>query len=870
MKTTTSIERIRPRMFAKGVVAPFLALLALPMAVQAETWYLKATTTVSTPLSPSNWTNAQGTVATAINASDTLYAPQAIVLQFSTAVSHDGAFHAGAEDGSTMLTVQPRRTVTYCFNDFRWHSAHFDGAGGRYFYTITGNAIVDNPTATHKVSFRSSNGESGVAFNMNLAASSDITIDLGGSTSQNDSPFVLGGDNSAYLGNFTRTSTSQLILNSANALGSPSTACANALSVDAKNAVLSVMNGVTPNAARGIQINKSGFKICATNYVFANSAAAVYQDCSSFELPMPISGSYGFTKDGDGTVTLSGAYSAGDIVVANGTLHIAATASFPAGQNISVASGAHLVVHQSLSGFNISGAGTWERVLDPLVVEYDDSTRTATAIERGSSYQIPVGVKQPVSLSEPVALPLHVAPASQEVLTVAAGAADLSADDFVDATEKTYGLPKTSFTVEKDGSGVQHVFLTIRPVVVSVAAFNNSRIGMNGDETTWSNEAAAQPGFDYLITNLVNEIGNFDFNGDSLTIADTSEVHSRENSRISSATIYPGNTIRQNRSTGGGSWTITGNICIAGEYGGSKYLTFQARYAGGYHRLLANLSGAGPLKLVGAGVDAGIVGGYPLGSPQLYGDNSAYHGKMYVTYSDNNRTEHNGTPFGFNSAAALGGALDTFQYDSLQLDRFSMICPATSMDFSTANRGIYGSGPFGFNVTNGVTFRVGVPVRMDDDMFKHGGGDLLLGGAISFGENSSKTCYVREGGIGALADAAVAGLDVVFSNATKIVVSPDAALADGFTGGLSFEPADAATTVAVSVADGFSPSGDGPVTAVIATVPTSAGDLSSRFVPSKLPGLTGKIETESVTVEGTPCTRYTVKFVPAATMILFR
>ena len=427
-----------------------------------------------------------------------------------------------------------------------------------------------------------------------------------------------------------------------------------------------------------------------------------------------------------------------------------------------------------------------------------------------------------------------------------------------------------NITVEKDGSGVQHVFLTIRPVVVSVAAFNNSRIGMNGDETTWSNNEAAQEGFDYLITNLVNEIGNFNFNGDSLTIAGSEDVHSRENSTISSATIYPGKLIRQNRSTGGGSWTITGNICIAGEYDDSKYLTFQARYEGGYHRLLANLSGAGPLKLVGAGVDAGIVGGHPLGSPQLYGDNSAYLGRMYVTYSDNNRTEYSGTPFGFNSAAALGGALDTFQYDSLELDRYSMMRPATSMTFATENRGIYGSGPFGFDVTNGVTFRVGVPVRMDDDMFKHGGGDLLLGGAISFGENSSKTCYVREGGIGALADAAVAGLDVVFSNATKIVVSPDAALADGFTGSLSFEPADAATTVAVSVDDGFSPSGDGPVTAVIATVPTSAGDLSSRFVPSKLPGLTGKVETESVTVEGTPCTRYTVKFVPAATMILFR
>ena len=853
-------------MKTQKIIAVLALVLGLATTVQAEVaeYWLNATATVSSPMSASNWTNEEGVVASVINTDDILHAPQELTLQFSSAVSHDGAFHVGALDGSSSPTISLRKTTTYHFGDLRWHSALFDGSGGQYFYTVTGNAVADNPTATHRVSFRSSKGNSGIAFNMNLEAASEMTIELGGSVS--DSPFVLGGDNSAYLGNFTRIGVSPLVLNSENALGSLSDTRSDALSIDVANAILSVMDGITPNSARGITINKSGFVVCATNYVWGNSAAAAYQNCSSFELPMPITGSYGFTKNGDGTVTLSGNYTAGDIVVANGTLDIAATASFPAGQNISVASGASLIVHQSLSGFNISGEGTWEQVLDPLVVEYDDSTHTATAIARGSSYQIPEGVKQPISLSEPVALPLHVAPARQEVLTVAAGAADLSADDFVDATEKTYGLPKTSFTVEKDGMGVQHVYLTIRPVVVSVLPFNDSSVGLNGVATNWSNDAVAQVGFDYLITNLVNEIGNFDFNGDSLTIADTSEIHSREDSRISSATIYPGNTLRQNRSTGGGRWTITGNICIAGEYDDSKYLTFQARYEGGYHRLLANLSGAGPLKLVGAGVDAGIVGGHPLGSPQLYGDNSAYLGRMYVTHDNNNRTEYDGTPFGFNSTNALGGALDTFQYDSLKLDRYSMMCPAESMTFATENRGIYGSGPFGFDVTNGVTFKVGVPVKMDDVMFKHGAGDLVLGGAISFGGSSSKTCYVREGGIGALSDAAVAGLNVVFSNGTKIVVSPDATLVNGLTGDLTFEPSDA--TVSVVLASDFTPPANGEAfTVAIATVPTSEGDLSSHFaLEGGLRGYTGTIVTESVGDN----TRYSARYTHNGMIIIFR
>lgn len=259
------------------------------------------------------------------------------------------------------------------------------------------------------------------------------------------------------------------------------------------------------------------------------------------------------------------------------------------------------------------------------------------------------------------------------------------------------------------------------------------------------------------------------------------------------------------------------------------------------------------------------------GNPQLYGDNSAYKGKIYVTFTENNKylSEGGGVALTYNSANALGGVLDVFKYDSLTLDKYSMLRPAESMEFSTENRGIYGSGPFGFDITNGVTFKVGVPVKMDDIMFKHGEGDLILGGEISYGGSSTKTCYVREGGIGALADAAVAGLDVVFSNGTKIVVSPDATLENGFTG-VSFEPADA--TVSVVLASDFTPPANGEAfTVAIATVPTSEGDLSSHFaLEGGLRGYTGTIVTESVVVDDVPCTRYIARYAHNGMIIIFR
>ncbi len=851
-----------------AICATIAAALGLAnTASAAEEYWLK--TAVAAPISvPANWTNSLGVAPSVINSDDILHIVKSDSLNLATtaaAVTHDGAFHIGADDGSTSPTIRLQNDVT--LNDLRWHSGVISGYRGSHIYEVAGNATLDNPSAEHRATFAASSGWAGLVFNANLSCSdTDSAIRVNpapGLPAQ--SLFVLGGDNSAYIGKIRLdTATVPFELASANALGSPATARADALSVESANAVLSVKSGITPNAVRGITVSASGFRICATNYVYSDSTATPYQDCSSFELPMPISGSYGFTKTGPGTVTLSGDYTAGDIVVENGTLLITSSATFPAGQKISVASGATLYAVKSPSDFVIDPEpGAIVRFgNDTIEISYDDSTHTAASVSLDSSYIIPSGTVQKISLSEQVALPLHVAPTRQEILTIATGAEDLSAEDFVDATEKIYGLPKTSFTVEKDGMGVQHIYLNIRPVVVSVANFPNDGT-LNGSESTWSNERAAESGYDYLITNRVSEIGNAVFNGDSLTIAGD-DIYARGNSQISSATIYPGKILRSNRT---GSHTITGNICIAGEYDHKSYLEFQARYKGRWTRLSANLSGEGPLKLYGAGVD-GNLGSDVLGSPQLYGDNSQFFGRIYVTSGIG--TEDTGAALEFNSANALGGALDTFKYDSLKLDMYSTLRPATSIDFSTVNRGIYGSGPFGFDVTNGITFKVGVPVKMDDIMFKHGEGDLILGGELSFGASSTKMCYVREGGIGALNDAAVAGLNMVFSNDTKIVIAPEATLVNGFTG-VSFEPADAATKVNVGFADDFATSSVGDYfKAVIATVPTSASDLSSHFVLEKIRGLTGIVETESVTIGGTPCTRYSAKYTLSATTIIMR
>ena len=867
MKVSQAVANVCSCSLPKSGAVLLLALLALPMAVQADTYWFSGTQPAkNTSLFAANnncWTNATGAAAGTLTSEDVLHLNAAVnVMAYS---EFEGAFHAGAEDGTGGASTINLRDNALNLSDFRWHNATVRVNNSKSLGILTGTATLDNPTKTHTLGGIGSN-YGGIIVGADLTCS-DSTMAITISTHSGDVYYSgLTGDNSGYQGSFRQnTSTTPLFIGHANALGSPSVSRSDALLVDAANAVFSVVKGVLPNAARGIDINKSGFRICATNYSNFADRAAAYRDCTEFELSMPITGSYGFTKDGDGTVTLSGDYTAGDIIVTNGTLVIASSANFPAGQKISVASGAALYVHQALSGFDITQAegATVEYVLDTFEVEYDDSTHTATALARGSSFSMPEGVKQPIALSAAISLPLQTA-LHLEVLTVASGAAALSADDFIDETPKTYGLPKTSFEVTTDGSGVQHVYLNVRPVVVSKGVFTTSET-INGKAELWSNNDVAQSGFDYLITNQVNNIGNVDFAGDSLTVCTDDRFYVRaEASKITKGTLYAPTKIQQGRASR--NMTLSGDVCIAGEFDDSSYVMLKNIYDDVYLAMSAALSGEGPLMVTGTKTSD-----YRTGNTidlRLLGDNSAYKGRIYVTNDGSSPAEYTSTQFSFDSAAALGGALDAFKYDSLTLDNYSTLRPTTSIDFSTVNRGIYGSGPFGFDVTDGVTFKVGVPVKMDDVMFKHGEGDLILGGAISFGGSSSKTCYVREGGFGALNDSAVAGLNMVFSNGTKIVLSPEASLVNGFTG-LSFEPA-ADATVSVGVAGGSSALAGEKFTAVIATVPTSAGDLLSHFELEEIRGFIGTITTDSVTVDNIPCTRYSAKYSHSGLVIIFR
>lgn len=847
----------------KASLAVFLFLLPVLSGWADEYWMKGMAGGVvggvgTSPLSGNYWTNSVGMEATAIAATDTLYAPKGT---FSATLSftHNGPFHAGAADGSSTLGFNVRQN-TSTLNDLRWHSAELvHNYGGRLGW-LKGSATLDQPQATHRIGEFSNSDKSGIVLACALISADETMAVTVQSRERPGGLVVIAGDNVNYNGNFiNETALTPLVAANANALGNPVRARSDALVIRKANAVFSVAGGVLLNAARGLTIEADSFHVRAREYVTYNGH---YSDCAAFELAMPITGSKGFIKDGTGTVTLSGPYTAGDIAVSEGTLHIAATASFPAGQKISVADGASLFVHQALSGFEIAAeeGARVERVIDPLTVAYDPDGLTAAPVVRNGAFRIPEGMTQPIGLSSAIALPLHDG-LTVEVLTVAAGAADLSVEDFTDSTPKTHGLPKTSFTVEKDGAGVQHVYLTARPVVVSTRSFSNDD-SINGVAANWSNGKVAQRGFDYLVQHSVGNVRNDVFAGDSLAIAPGVELrlreirHRLETAGGESVVVWPG--VYTTQSFSGRNMTLAGALHLPGDYGDASAFTFHLKYGkteanDGTLSLTATLSGAGTLRVRGAKNGTSWNG--------LAGDFTGWYGRLIMT-GNGTTDEYKGVQVRVSTDRSFGGRLPEFKEDAVTLTDYAMIKAVADVSLADdRNRGLYVAGKGGFTVDPGKTFAYSWPLKVDGALYKHGEGLLKMGGAVSFG-TGGKAFFVRAGAVAPLSDAAVAGLDVVFSNGTEIVVPPGA-LEVGFTGTLSVLPDPAtgqAGRVRVTVSPAFDTGSSAAFEAVLCTVAESAGDVSALFDIVAPDGFEASLVQTAVTVGETAAVRCSVRY----------
>ena len=867
-----------------------LAMCICTFISNAETWYIDAdaatadSTAKSKPFSvPSVWTNAAGVAASAFASTDKLVVLNGVQLNYSGNMTAPAPLHIGlAESGPVAVLHQSSGALTA---DVYWHNGRIESQMYRSAYGIDRAIYVDGSELGTSHVWCYNKVQSTSTYNMSW----DIKAQLYGDANQvvqflyapatiNSEPVPIQqlrvtGDNAQWLGQFDVSNYATLVIGHENAAGPSNTARADAILLG-NHARLAVPVGVTPNSARGINITGTDVRFLAKTFPLGST------DCTDYTMNMPISGTGGFTKAGPGRVALGGAYSAGAIVVEEGTLEILASATMTAGTAITVKSGASLVSHLSLSALEISQeeGATVSRVIDPLVVPFDNATTNAAAIVLPDDFLALTNVVQ-FALSEAIAIPQHESRIFK-IMTYS-GNATLTADMFDDASEKTFGLPKTSVSIVSEDGG-QSVYLNMRPAVVSVADIPyDASHNINGDASTWSDGATVRPGADYVFTNSYrsyNGKADVTFNGGSLTLSGDSFSSSAQMNKLvladgGAVTVWPPMKFYESYS-GSRDHCLKGKICIPGNYGDSDKFNFETTYQDpsrvtgptlGSAYLEVALSGAGSLAVTAL---------RPSGLNGLVGDNSAYMGRITMAgHNDDNLSS--GMRVRVNSAANFGGRLDEFKFDALTMTSKAFLYPLNDVALEdNVNRGLYVNGA-GVECMEGVTFSCAWPLRLNGIFSKIGAGTLRLSGTISYGADgtgASGTMEVREGTFAALSDAAVAGLSVVFSNETTLAVGY------GLQTGLAVAPTVNAAGGAAGVVnltidtDSLPDPAPKSVAITVATLPDGSADISDLFrLPSRVAKYSSvRLVKKSVEIASEQYDQYVLEAGPLGAILIFR
>ena len=822
--------------------------------ITSEDWYLTGNQTVNNIFTtPTCWKNAAGDSPTgAIGNADICHMENGYTWKFSGGDRGVGVLHLGAVDGATAATISCNDNARVVAGVLYWHSGTLKTVSrtNRRGGLKGGHAYLDCANKTHAVSLEADGSSVYLSPDFHCDEP-DLVLSLSSSTTGGH--YDLSGDNGDYRGSISLSggSGAPLVAGHANALGDPSVSRADALTVDKASSILTARKSVKLNAARGIRVNQSGFEIKAGTISGSSGNGAFSFDCTSFEVEAPICGSYGFAKTGTGTVTYTGDYTAGEIVVKAGRLIIGADASFPAGQAITVTN-ATLEVHQPLSNFTITelAGATVIESMDTIEVPFDTTTTNVTTVVRKRLTLSP-GVKQPIRLSAGYLVPCHEA-LEFEVLRIAPGSADFTSDDFDDQTTKTSGLPRTTLTVTKDADGTQHVVITTRPVVKSVSGCVN----LNGAASSWSDNQLPHRDADYLLVHRVSDLNNAVFGGDSLTIANNAElgIASTSQHRLQTASgepviIYPGVFTKQSWQTR--DHAVVGSIFLVGSYGDSGVFNFYTKYADAGSsklRLEATVSGAGTLQVSGPSNGAAWNG--------LYGNNTNFFGKIIFT-GETTTDERRGTQVRVKDWRSFGGRLDEFHADALTIGQYAAVRAIADVTLTNdVNRGIrIGNGCF--NCDAGKTFKTTWPIQLNGTMYKHGTGTLILGGAMTHDTSSTGSFFVRAGTIGILSDAAAEGLTVKSTNDFAIALTPESTAVNGFTG-LELTPppgSEVLPKVTVKVDSAKFAKGVG-YKLPICTVANDSGVTADTFVFEQVPHYRCSLVAEPVDAT---TTRYSLK-----------
>lgn len=321
-------------------------------------------------------------------------------------------------------------------------------------------------------------------------------------------------------------------------------------------------------------------------------------------------------------------------------------------------------------------------------------------------------------------------------------------------------------------------------------------------------------------------------------------------------------------------------------------LTNLRPYGGAVLNVYAPITGGGILQSLNRGTakPSGVntnFGGSELNLMQTSPD---FTGKIRTwKYSNGSYpyTVDESTKLGIALPLALGGPLDAFRYDALELSYFSCLRPLASMTLDTANRGIFVNWYGRFLVESNLVFHVNERLTMGGTLEKIGAGTVWLGAPAApqftsaqladppsaAGADGTNLVRVLEGALGATTTNAVDGLALDFGAEGRLAVDPAATGAVAAYG--LYNAKGTVTFAGDALGVAISPPADDVTVATVGvlTVPTAQASAfldgdTPRFTASRVSGFRTRFTHEADAETG--LTTFKVTVARAGLTIIFR
>ena len=375
--------------------------------------------------------------------------------------------------------------------------------------------------------------------------------------------------------------------------------------------------------------------------------------------------------------------------------------------------------------------------------------------------------------------------------------------------------------------------------------------------SSWANGEVPRAGVDYAAENGKGGLTAypivrtpyqrepFVFAGDSLTLASGSRLM-----LCGSDTTFPilalgANTLIPLAMAGSPSH-FRGKIHTFG--GSDTYPQRLQAYFNVLNTVEAEVSGGGTIHVLSRQSSS-----RPYGDMEFTGLNTNFTGKIRVCAESTD--DANTIPTAENlrherlfvtDARNLGGPLNAFRADALELADYSVLEARNDVDFNVANRGVKVSGNAGFAAPENVTLAISNDITWNGTARKTGVGTLALGGAPRIDAGATAVLSVEQGLLKVRSTYAVNGVSVSFEDGAYLLVDP-AATGDIAAYGavdLSAHPFGGALPVAFDYPGG-APEGEPTATIAVATVADAAKAQSLDLSARKMRGYSVKFPTRA-------------------------